>query len=768
MANSPETVLHSQAITINQNLNVTNTNGSTFDAAAYFALNPELLYNQEALADPEKFFEEHEKKQGVIAPSIVFRAAALGMQYLMVNNSLLHDGISSSPYSAIDHYLSQGQAQGLSLGDSRSLAARSWFTHPGTLQRAMLDFSSLDPEVTVEADIVIGKDSPSAPVISFYRVIDAEGTVNVDGVKLKPGDAGYAALATSEANLFNPLVGLNANSGIAAHRHGISFDRADMLAPFAQVAGHQFFSFAAANPDGISHFRLLGTNILGLEDAYGGGDADFDDTLVGFKFPLLEPLPINNGYASFSIHGTPGFGKMLMAHLMESDPDGNGTGFTYIWQSSTDGVTWNDVGTGDRYTIVENDAGKQIRLVVPYTDGQGFEERVIIGAGTVPLLPIFSISAESAMQPEGNIGTTPFGFTISRTGDLGLSSSVAWAVTGSGANPANALDFAGSRLPSGVAVFDVDQSSVSLAINIVGDRVLEADESFSVTLSSATAASLSPTGSSAASRIQNDDLPAATYTLKAPADLIYEGNLLRIGLSTTNVSAGERIFWQISGSGITTSDFNGGLLTGESLIGSDGQAAFTTTVYADSIVDPNERMQVRVFRDAARTQQVGNTLQVTIKEPSVGVVTDGTDVIIGTAAGEIITGVPVGSTLRGKNTIDRRTGGAGDDIFVLGDDQGPYYNDGTSGMGTTDMAVITDFTTGDRIQLYGASSDYVLNAGFYLGSAGVSIRLRAGSLLPQPGGGVMPLVGNEAIGFVQGATLATLTLTNASQFTFLA
>jgi Ca2+-binding RTX toxin-like protein len=154
---------------------------------------------------------------------------------------------------------------------------------------------------------------------------------------------------------------------------------------------------------------------------------------------------------------------------------------------------------------------------------------------------------------------------------------------------------------------------------------------------------------------------------------------------------------------------------------------------------------------------VGSSLAITLKEPSVGFVTDGNDVITGTAAAELITGVPAGPGVRGQGSVDRLTGGAGADIFALGDSLGIYYDDGTAGLGTTDLAVITDFTAQDSIQLFGSSSGYRLVSGRYAGVPG----LRIDALSTAPGN--TP----EAIGFVQGVTLATLILTNANQFLYI-
>jgi Ca2+-binding RTX toxin-like protein len=147
---------------------------------------------------------------------------------------------------------------------------------------------------------------------------------------------------------------------------------------------------------------------------------------------------------------------------------------------------------------------------------------------------------------------------------------------------------------------------------------------------------------------------------------------------------------------------------------------------------------------------------VTIKEPSVGVVTDGPDVITGTAAAETIRGVPTGSTLRGRGTVDKLTGGAGNDNFVLADASGVFYDDGNSTVsGTKDMAWITDFSADDKIILSGSAANYKLSSAFYSSLRGVLINALLPSSNPEP------------IGFVQSATLASLNLTNSNQFTYL-
>lgn len=100
--------------------------------------------------------------------------------------------------------------------------------------------------------------------------------------------------------------------------------------------------------------------------------------------------------------------------------------------------------------------------------------------------------------------------------------------------------------------------------------------------------------------------------------------------------------------------------------------------------------------------------------------TDSSNTLIGTSGNDIISGVPANSTTLGRGTIDILTGGAGNDLFVVGDDRGVFYNRGlTNSKGMNDYAVITDFSEGDRIQL--APGEYFLREGGTSAHPGVGI-----------------------------------------------
>ena len=60
-------------------------------------------------------------------------------------------------------------------------------------------------------------------------------------------------------------------------------------------------------------------------------------------------------------------------------------------------------------------------------------------------VPSFAIGPVNLVQNEGNSGTTPFTYKVTRTGDAQAAETVNYAVTGSGTSPANASDSTGDH-----------------------------------------------------------------------------------------------------------------------------------------------------------------------------------------------------------------------------------------------------------------------------------------------------------------------------------
>ena len=94
---------------------------------------------------------------------------------------------------------------------------------------------------------------------------------------------------------------------------------------------------------------------------------------------------VDEGDAAFSITGTLAVGQTINVTSTAADPDGNGS-FTYVWQSFN-GRSWSDIGTdASSYKLSAVDEGKQIRVQIAYTDGQGFFEVITSDSVFVPFV----------------------------------------------------------------------------------------------------------------------------------------------------------------------------------------------------------------------------------------------------------------------------------------------------------------------------------------------------------------------------------------------
>jgi hypothetical protein len=158
-------------------------------------------------------------------------------------------------------------------------------------------------------------------------------------------------------------------------------------ATWSDITGATVQTYALTSADQGQQIRVL----VGYTDGEG-----FDEIVTAA--PVSVGL-VDDGDAAFSITGTPEVGETLTATLFAPDPDGDPpVGYSYQWQSSGDGITWADIAgaTGQTYALTSADQGQQIRVLVAYTDGEGFDELVIAGPEGVGLVDdgdaAFSIS----------------------------------------------------------------------------------------------------------------------------------------------------------------------------------------------------------------------------------------------------------------------------------------------------------------------------------------------------------------------------------------
>ena len=128
----------------------------------------------------------------------------------------------------------------------------------------------------------------------------------------------------------------------------------------------------------------------------------------------------------------------------------------------------------------------------------------ILNDDAAAVAPTLAISATDAIKAEGTgAGSTPFRFTISRSGNLAGSSSVRYTVRGTSSTAASSNDFAGGFASQVLVNFAPGVASVDVVLNVRADSRRENNESFRVALSAPVGATIAV--ASANGTILNDD-----------------------------------------------------------------------------------------------------------------------------------------------------------------------------------------------------------------------------------------------------------------------
>lgn len=219
-----------------------------------------------------------------------------------------------------------------------------------------------------------------------------------------------------------------------------------------------------------------------------------------------------------------------------------------------------------------------------------------------------SIAATSALKYEGNTGTTPFSFTVSRTGDITQSASVEWTASSDASNNkllATNSDYASATVQSGKVSFNPGQSTATITVQVNGDLSFESDETFTVALSNAVGADIKV--ASATGKILNDDAIAPTISIANTSIVQYEGNsgttpfnftLTRIG----DLQLESSVTWTISSSGGTS-------ISPDDLAGS-GTSALPTGTVKFIAGQSSANISINVSADAIKEQSEQFTLSL--------------------------------------------------------------------------------------------------------------------------------------------------------------
>ena len=264
-------------------------------------------------------------------------------------------------------------------------------------------------------------------------------------------------------------------------------------------------------------------------------------------------------------------------------------------------------------------------------------------------IPSYSLAASTTSVNEGSTAT----FTLTTT-NVVSGTSVPYTISG-----ISASDISGFSLSGSTTVASNGQATIS--VFIVNDILTEGTETLTVTAG----------GASASTQINDTSKPAApTYTLRTNWTSTTEGTPIIATLSTTNVTFGTTLYYQLSGSGINNTDFGGLPLTGSSVINSLGQTTLNIPISADTTTEGDETFVIQYFTDSGRSITAGSAAYVTILDTSKGAVTpayavsaNSSSVNEGSTAGFTITtsnvsaGSSIAYTLSGVSSSDITGGG---------------------------------------------------------------------------------------------------------------
>jgi hypothetical protein len=135
----------------------------------------------------------------------------------------------------------------------------------------------------------------------------------------------------------------------------------------------------------------------------------------------------------------------------------------------------------------------------------------------------YAISAGAATVNEGNSGTTRVRFTVTRSGGINAASSINYAIGGTATNGSDYNNIGGTSGATGITGtinFGAGETSKTITMNVLGDTLVEPNETIAVSLSSPVAPGPTPTitTTAATTTIVNDDVAPATRRVSVTSD----------------------------------------------------------------------------------------------------------------------------------------------------------------------------------------------------------------------------------------------------------
>ena len=461
--------------------------------------------------------------------------------------------------------------------------------------------------LSADANLAAAQAAAPAATVSFK---------NGGGIREGIGVVGTGAIPSYEAPTDGKVTQLDIENALRFNNRLMVFE----TTPSGLLA---ILNFAAARPAGNGGFPQLG----GLRFSY---DPDLPD---GQKVRNVALYDLDGNFLAQVaadgqiVAGAPASITAVALNFTANGGDGypikaNGSNFRYLLD---DGTLSAPIDKALDFTaaanVPANALGEQAAFDAHMRDAHGTPETAFDQADTPASQDLrienLNLRADAVLDgadqlftvagtrlAEGDADTTPFTFTVTRSGDTAAAAEIGWSVAGfagPGSNAATAADFAGAALPSGTISFAPGQTSQTITVEVAGDSIGEANETFRLRLGDLPAGAASPGGAvgvilsdDASFSIGPVDANRAEGTGSEATDFTYR--IYRNGPA----SAEQTVSWSVAGAEVPGSlaasadDFAGGILPSgtATFAPGDDSVLITISVAADTAVEANEHFTV--------------------------------------------------------------------------------------------------------------------------------------------------------------------------------
>ena len=230
---------------------------------------------------------------------------------------------------------------------------------------------------------------------------------------------------------------------------------------------------------------------------------------------------------------------------------------------------------------------------------------LLIQGGNPPAGPTYTVTQSATSVDEG--GSVTFTVTTTNVPDA---TTLYYSLSGT----ATADDFVGGTMAGS---FTITNNTGNFTVNVVGDVITDDGENFTANIrTDSTSGTI--VGSSLQVTIADISL---TEAITQSATNINEGDLITFTVSTSGYPTGYTFYWdiQLLTGGITSSDFNDGLLSGTITTNSSGQAILSKQLVQDRITEGVEKFKLNIRTGSAVGPILLSSDEVTINDTSVDI-----------------------------------------------------------------------------------------------------------------------------------------------------